>query len=205
MISAVLLLGPTGSGKTPLGDLLQETGLWGSSCHHFDFGQNLRRLHGIGEPPPEFDAGDLEVISQVVEAGTLLEDEHFPIALKILRCFVRSSRVLDRELVVFNGLPRHVGQAEGLAEIIDVKLVALLSCSSEVTLARILRDTGGDRKGRQDDQLEAIRKRIQLFEERTRPLLDYYAAQGAPVETFEVGPLSPAEDVRLEMEQRLAR
>ncbi|MCX7427258.1 MAG: hypothetical protein NTW96_16720 [Planctomycetia bacterium] len=41
---AMLLLGPTGSGKTPLGDLLERRGLGGRRCVHFDFGAHLRRI-----------------------------------------------------------------------------------------------------------------------------------------------------------------
>ena len=39
---AILLLGPTGSGKTPLGAALEEHGVCGRQCLHFDFGENLR-------------------------------------------------------------------------------------------------------------------------------------------------------------------
>jgi len=35
---AILLIGPTGSGKTPLGDWLQAYGFCGHRCHRFDFG-----------------------------------------------------------------------------------------------------------------------------------------------------------------------
>jgi len=41
---AVLLLGPTGAGKTPLGEMIEARGLWGMSCLHFDFGANLRAV-----------------------------------------------------------------------------------------------------------------------------------------------------------------
>jgi len=41
---AILLVGPTGAGKTPLGEWLQLHGLWGRRCHHFDFGTNLREV-----------------------------------------------------------------------------------------------------------------------------------------------------------------
>jgi adenylate kinase family enzyme len=44
--NAVLIVGPTGSGKTPLGEFLQQTGLWEKRCFHFDFGKALR---GIGK------------------------------------------------------------------------------------------------------------------------------------------------------------
>jgi adenylate kinase family enzyme len=90
----------------------------------------------------------------------------------------------------------------GLTEIIDVRAVVRLSCSPEVVFERIRIDTGGDRKGREDDRSEAIRHRIEVFEERTRPLLDYYAAQGVPIEIFNVGPETTAVEIQSQIEQR---
>jgi hypothetical protein len=46
-LPALLLLGPTGAGKTPLGDWLEAHGLWGRPCHHFDFGANLRAVVAV--------------------------------------------------------------------------------------------------------------------------------------------------------------
>ena len=45
---AILLLGPTAAGKTPLGQLFADRGLWGRPCVHFDFGENLRRIADSG-------------------------------------------------------------------------------------------------------------------------------------------------------------
>ena len=44
---AILLVGPTGIGKTPLGDLMEKKGLRGCRCFHFDFGANLRVLAAV--------------------------------------------------------------------------------------------------------------------------------------------------------------
>ncbi len=48
---AILLLGPTGSGKTPLGQALEKKGLAGRRCVHFDFGANLREIAGLKRRP----------------------------------------------------------------------------------------------------------------------------------------------------------
>ena len=40
---ALLLLGPTASGKTPLGKLIEERGLWDFRWVHFDFGAQMRK------------------------------------------------------------------------------------------------------------------------------------------------------------------
>ena len=41
---ATLILGPTGSGKTPLGNLIEQTHSNNFKYHHFDFGENLRAV-----------------------------------------------------------------------------------------------------------------------------------------------------------------
>jgi len=68
---AVLLLGPTGSGKTPLGDALQREGFGGRRCHHFDFGEQLRHATGVGDG---LDAADIAFVRKVLEEGALLEN-----------------------------------------------------------------------------------------------------------------------------------
>jgi adenylate kinase family enzyme len=55
---AILLLGPTGSGKTPLGQVLERRGLWGHRCSHFDFGDNLREIVARDEPDESIGAED---------------------------------------------------------------------------------------------------------------------------------------------------
>jgi len=47
---AVLLVGPTAAGKTPLGDALQAGGLWGRACRHFDSGRGDRAERDDDDP-----------------------------------------------------------------------------------------------------------------------------------------------------------
>ena len=53
------------------------------------------------------------------------------------RAFLAERRVGAKDLVVLNGLPRHVGQADAVAAIVDVRAVAELACSPYVDQARI--------------------------------------------------------------------
>ena len=75
---AVLLLGPTGAGKTPLGELMQEKGLSGLRCLHFDFGHTLRAA--LKDRPIVLSGSELEFVRAVLEAGALLNAAHFTIA-----------------------------------------------------------------------------------------------------------------------------
>jgi adenylate kinase family enzyme len=61
-----------------------------------------------------------------------------------------------------------------------------LQCSGETILQRISANVGGDRSGRADDDVEAIRNKLTIFNRRTAPLLEHYRQQQARIETIEV-------------------
>ena len=192
---AILLVGPTGSGKTPLGELLEHKGLWGRRCRHFDFGEQMRSIVAAARPPEYLGDDDVQFLQEVLTTGALLEDEHFTIAEKILRAFV-DEREAGEAVVVLNGLPRHVGQAEGVESIVPVRAVVELACTPQAVLRRIRADMGGDRAGRSDDDEVSVRRKLATFAERTSPLLDYYRARGVRIETVRVAADTTAEAVR---------
>lgn len=180
-IDALLLIGPTGAGKSPLGDLLETRGISGRRCHHFDFGHQLRTIASEEDPPEGFASAEHRFIGDVLEKALLLEREHFPIAEKILRLFLRRKQYRPGDVVVLNGLPRHEGQAADMDEILSVRWVAALECSPAVVYARIKGNTGGDRAGRDDDDMALIEKKLGIFMERTAPLLSHYADKGSSI------------------------
>ena len=79
-----MLLGPTGSGKTPLGAMFAERGWRGERCVHFDFGDNLRQAVARNEPDADITADDIVFLRRVLQTGALLEDKDFPLAERIL-------------------------------------------------------------------------------------------------------------------------
>jgi adenylate kinase len=192
---AILLLGPTGSGKTPLGELIEARGLGGARCLHFDFGANLRQLVERGSPEPPLTVVDIEFLRGILRIGALLEDEHFPLAAAVLRSFLARRGAEAGTVVVLNGLPRHPGQAEALEPYLDVRQVVRLACSGETALDRIRSNVGGDRAGREDDDLESVRAKLAIFAARTEPLLAHYRARGTPIETVRVTSTMRPEDV----------
>ncbi len=183
---ALLLVGPTGAGKTPLGEVLNERGLRGLRCHHFDFGAELRALAAGGASAEAFCEAEVAFVRRVLDEGALLEDEHFHIAERLLRAFIEKHGVAEDDLVVLNGMPRHVGQAEAVDRLLTVGEVVILSCSAEVVCRRIASDAGGDRGGRDDDCAERIARKLELYRERTEPLAGHYRACGARVRTFQI-------------------
>lgn len=178
---AVLLLGPTGAGKTPLGQWIEQHGWAGQRCVHFDFGENLRKAVRDELPPGCLSSQDIRLLRDVLEQGALLEDQDFPIAERILRGFLSQRQADHRTRIILNGLPRHVGQATAMQDGITVRDVICLDCDAPTVLRRIQLDPAGDRQGRIDDQLPAVRKKLSLYAERTAPLVDWYRQRGAAI------------------------
>ena len=201
MPQAVLLVGPPGSGKSPLGDRLEAEGLGGSRCCHFDFGAELRRA-AVGGPRGALTAVDVATVRGALGSGALLEDGQFHIASALLRGHLAERAVGPGDLVVLNGLPRHVGQARDVAALVDVVAVVELRCTRACALARIRGNADGDRAGRADDGAHAVRRRLATYAERTRPLLDHYRRQGVRALALDVGADTQARDLweRLERE-----
>jgi adenylate kinase len=105
---------------------------------------------------------------------------------RIIEAFLLDRHAERQTWIVLNGLPRHVGQAQAVDAILDVRAAIRLACSSAVVLTRIGSNVGGDRTARSDDGLEAIGRKLAIFEERTAPLVEYYRSRGVRIETLEV-------------------
>jgi adenylate kinase len=78
---------------------------------------------------------------------------------------------------LLDGFPRTVPQAEALDRILAARgtpldLVLELTASTDELVKRL-----GSR-GRADDKPEVVRKRLEEYERRTAPLVDYYRRQG---------------------------
>ncbi len=200
--TSLLLLGPTGAGKSPLGDWLEQRGLAGRPCAHFDFGRELRRADSDPEFARRRGLNDIEraVIARVLRAGALLERDTFGVALKLLDGFAAAHDAGEPPVWVFNGLPRHVKQAEWLAARLRVPAVVQLVCDAETIIERIRRDTGGDRAGRADDDLASVRRRLETYRARTAPLAAYYAARGARAIAIPIGPATTAAEAAARLE-----
>lgn len=192
---ALLLVGPTGSGKTPLGALLETRGWLGRPCAHFDFGATLRALVRREQPDELLSRQDLDFLASVLRQRALLEDQHFPLATRILRAFLRDRNADRTTVVVLNGFPRHLGQAKALQTLLRVRTVLFLHASPQTVLKRIQANIGGDRAGREDDDPRSIELKLALFAKRTAPLLDYYRQQHVPVLEKEVGVATTAEEL----------
>lgn len=78
---------------------------------------------------------------------------------------------------VLDGFPRTVPQATAAYDLarqygITAHAVILLEIAYEELIDRLV--TRGEADGRADDTVETIRRRIEVYQERTLPLVDYY-------------------------------
>jgi adenylate kinase family enzyme len=193
--ASLLLVGPTGSGKTPLGEELERRGFLGRRCLHFDFGANLRAAvegraddYGLTEP-------ELKTIRTSLATGALFEADDMPMIVKILTRFASLRRLDPASLLVLNGLPRHRDQAENLASAVAVERVISLEADAAVIAERMRGDPGRDRAARTDDDLAAVARRLDIFRERTAPLLGFYRERGVPVTSVRVSASMRASEI----------
>lgn len=178
---ALLLVGPTGAGKTPLGEELARRGLGSRRCVHFDFGANLRALAADRSASAWLSDAERATIEDSLATGALFEDRDLPMIVRIVERFAAGSAPGPDAVLVLNGLPRHAGQARDLAGLLAVRIVVRLDASPGVIRERMRIDPGGDRSGRSDDSPAAIERRLLDYRARTLPLVEHYRGLGVPV------------------------
>lgn len=193
-VTSILLLGPTGVGKSPLGDAIARHGLLGHRAHHLDFGAELRAVAAEEREGGAYTKDDLEFIEGVLKRGLLLENEHFALAEKIIRFFLDRNGFARDHLLVLNGIPRHVGQARDIARIADVQALVVLDCTADDVFCRLESNVGGDRTERVDDHRELVEEKLNIFRERTAPLVEHYEQWGSRVYRVNISGTSTAED-----------
>lgn len=184
-------MGPPGAGKGTQSDrLADELGI-----PHYSTGDMLREARESGT-----DLG--RAADRYMSAGELVPDE---VVLGIVREVLSSGP--GRQGFVLDGFPRTVAQAEGLAEILSdqgVELDAVLNLQvpeeelvRRLTARRVCRENGhltsadeaedgrcpvcgGELVQRRDDRPETVRRRLQVYEEQTRPVLRWYREEADP-------------------------
>ena len=173
-VDAILLLGPTGVGKSPLGDIIARHGLLGRRAHHMDFGSELRSLVRSGASAFHYTEEELDFIRGVLDRGLLLENEHFSLARKIILLYLDRIGFHSSDILILNGIPRHKGQAQDMSSLVHIHALVLLDCPADSVYCRLRGNISGDRKERTDDTRELVIKKLQIFADRTAPLIEHF-------------------------------
>ena len=161
----VLLIGPPGSGKGTQGErLAAQLGL-----EHIAAGDLLRAEVATGTALGAA-AGGLMARGELVPDSMIIE----LVLPRVLQAAARGGYLLD-------GFPRSVEQAVEARKLADregagPQAVLYLDVPRAELVRRIL--SRAEIEGRADDNPETVANRLQVFDEATRPLIDYYRDRG---------------------------
>jgi adenylate kinase len=110
-----------------------------------------------------------------MDAGKLVPDE---VTIKMLGGFIEANTTATTKGIIFDGFPRTIPQAKALDTFLEtdktpIKVVLALEVNNENLVKRLIHR--GTISGRSDDADETIiRKRLNVYNEQTSPLADYY-------------------------------
>ena len=159
-------------------------------------------------------------VEQVMAAGGLVTDE---IIIALVKARIREDDC--RQGFLFDGFPRTIPQAEALVqaqveidvvleiEVPDDEIVKRLGgrrvhldsgriyhvSFSPPRVANIDDETGEELVQREDDKEETVRKRLALYHQQTKPLVDFYkqlAADGTAVRVTRVNGVASVDEIR---------
>ncbi len=156
----IILIGIQGAGKSTQGNILsKKLGIPYLSTGHI-FRDLAKEKTKIGR-----------YLKEVMVSGALVPDKT---TLEIVTDYLK--RPEYNKGYIMDGFPRTIAQAKAFANGIDH--VVYLEVLDKEALWRLSYRTDE----REDETLAALRKRIELFHEVTKPVIDYYRQKGMLVE-----------------------
>lgn len=163
-LRTILLFGAPGSGKGTQGKILGTI----PGYYHCACGDVFRNLNADSRLGRTF----LDYSSR----GELVPDEA---TVDLWRNNIQANTMLgrfnpERDTVVLDGIPRNVAQSRMLQGTLDVRALLHLTCPDRNKMVerlqrRALRDNRLD-----DANLDVIRNRLQVYDQETKPVLDFY-------------------------------
>lgn len=152
----LILIGIQGAGKSTQGNLLSKS----LNIPYLSSGHIFRVLAREHTPQGRY-------IKEMINSGFLIPDDK---TLQIVEEYLQ--RPEYKGGFILDGFPRTLKQAEAFSHEIDE--VLYLQVDDKEALWRLSYRDGGEADEREDETLKALRKRIELFHEHTKPVLDYF-------------------------------
>ncbi len=163
---AILLFGAPGSGKGTQGKILGSI----PGFFHNATGDIFRSLDLQSEMG--------RVFWEYAGRGQLVPDE---ITIKLWKQYIRGLEMInsfhpENELLVLDGIPRNLDQARLIDDTIDVQKIIYLRCADLSKMVERLRRRALRENRFDDANDDVIHRRLVEYEEKTRPVLDFYPA-----------------------------
>jgi adenylate kinase len=160
----ILLFGAPGSGKGTQGKILGSIPNF-FHCACGDVFRNLTIENELGRTFIEYSS-----------RGELVPDD---VTIRLWRQSIDASKATqrfnpDRDMLVLDGIPRNVPQAQILSEALDVRAVFNLTCSDISKMVERLQRRALRENRLDDANLNVIQNRLKTYEIETRPVLDFY-------------------------------
>lgn len=163
----VLLFGAPGSGKGTQGKILGTIpGFFHTAC-----GDVFRQLDLKSELG--------KVFWEYSSRGELVPDD---LTVKMWKEFIDGAEATNRfhpetEILILDGIPRNVKQAELMDQHLDVVKVIHLRCTDMTKMVERLRRRALKENRIDDANDKVIQHRLEVYERETRPVLDHYPAK----------------------------
>lgn len=184
MKSKIVLIGAPGAGKGTQAKLIEEK----YNIPHISTGdifrENMRKKTPIGLKALEY-----------IDKGALVPDE---VTVEIVADRLKSDDC--RKGFILDGFPRTLNQAEALCKLTDIDVVINIVADPEKIIQRLSgrrvcpkcgesfhvsfkKDNICDKCGgtliiRDDDRVEVIENRLKVFDEQTKPIIEFFRGKG---------------------------
>lgn len=182
-IHAILLLGAPGTGKGTQGAMLGTI----PGFYHQSSGDIFRAMD------PQSEVGRL--FRSYSEKGELVPDD---VTIRIWRQDIDRLTMSgkfrpEHDILILDGIPRTPAQAMLMNDLVRVHCVLHLACEDDSALVDRLRKRAQKQNRPDDAQEEVIRRRLEVYRQETRPVLECYDQRLIAI----VNPLgTPAEVLR---------